>query len=189
MGADSISSTLPVAHKAHLQGQGLVEFIVALPILLLLLVGLVETVALANDYLRLQATVREGARFGSHAAVPATAAGAAQIRKLVLSQLEDKKMARLDADQDIVVIFASLNAQGGQRIKRVQYPPSSTTCPSDLTAAELLSRAGRRPDSTALVAVEVCFNHSQLLGLPVVSDFLPDPIPLHLHIVMPRTRP
>ncbi len=171
------------------QGQGLVEFIAVLPILLLLLAGLVETVALGNDYLRLQATVREGARFGSHASVPATEAGAEQIRDLVLSQLEAKKMARLDPEQDILVIFASFDARGKERIKRVQYPSSSATCPSALTAAELLARAGRRPGNADLVAVEVCLSHPQLLGLPLVSDFLPNPLRLHLYVIMPRTRP
>ena len=171
------------------QGQGLVEFIAVLPILLLLLAGLVETVALANDYLRLQATVREGARFGSHATVPATEAGAEQIRDLVLSQLEAKEMARLDPEQDILVIFARLDSQGRERIKRWQYPPASAACPSVLTSAELLARAGHYRDSTALVAVEVCLNHEQLLGLPIVSDLLPDPIPLHVDMVMPRTQP
>jgi len=115
--------------------------------------------------------------------------GAEQIRDLVLSQLEAKRMARLDPEQDILVTVARLDSQGRQRIKRWQYPPASATCPSVLTSAELLARAGHYRDSTALVAVEVCLNHEQLLGLPVVSDLLPDPIPLHIYMVMPRTQP
>jgi hypothetical protein len=43
--------------------------------------------------------------------------------------VEAKNMAELDPERDILVIFASLDAQGRERIKRVQYPSSSATCP------------------------------------------------------------
>jgi Flp pilus assembly protein TadG len=167
------------------------ELAVALPILLLLLVGMVEAVALANSHLRLQATVREGARFGSHAAVPATAQGAAQIREVVLSQMEADGLVVANPDQDIVVVFAKLDPQSKSPIARVQYPSSSNACPTDLSTKELMARAsaGKGLASTMLVAVEVCFQHAQVLGLPIVSDLLPDPVPIHLHTVMPRTWP
>ena len=172
-------------------GQGLMELAIVLPILMLLLVGMVETVALANSYLRLQTTVREGARFGSHATVPATANGAAQIRELIRSQMEAGGLAVSDPEQDIVVVFASLDPKGQGRITRVQYPKDSASCPTDLSADEFLARAkaGEGPASADLVAVEVCLQHSQLLGLPIVSDLLPDPMPIHLSTVMPRTWP
>jgi hypothetical protein len=169
-------------------GQALLEFIVILPILLLLLVGMVETVALANDYLRLQAVVREGARFGSYRVVAANAEGAAQVRELVLSQMAAKGMVVADPANDILVIFADMAEGGGGRIQRVQYPAASARCPSELTADELLARARAQsgPLDTSLVAVEVCWGHPQLLGLPLIGDLLPNPVPLQLQAVMPR---
>ena len=171
------------------EGQGLVEFVIALPFLLLLLVGLVESVALASDYLRLQAVVREGARLGSHLDVPATPAGAAQVRALVRDQLQAQGLTRLNPDQDILVIFAQVDSRRPGRIRRRQDPPVSVTCPAVLTAAEILDRVGRHGGKADLVAVEVCLDHAQVLGFPLVSDFLPNPIRLHLYAVMPRTQP
>jgi len=41
------------------------------------------------------------------------------------------------------------------------------------------------PTNKGIVVVEIYYCHSQLLNLPLISDLLPNPIPLHAFAVMP----
>ena len=57
--------------------------------------------------------------------------------------------------------------------------------PSRLSTAEIGSRlVGGAPD-TGILLVEVFFNYHQVLALPWLAPFLPDPILLHAYTIMP----
>ena len=55
---------------------------------------------------------------------------------------------------------------------------SSGEFPSDVTPAPVDSNRG-------FIAVEVFFCHDQVLGLPVLTDFVPDPLLIHAYTIMP----
>jgi hypothetical protein len=44
------------------------------------------------------------------------------------------------------------------------------------------------PTDKGMVLVEIYYCHHQLLNLPIISDLIPDPIPLHVYTVMPAPR-
>ena len=41
------------------------------------------------------------------------------------------------------------------------------------------------PTDKGMVLVEIYYCHHQLLNLPIISDLIPDPIPLHVYTIMP----
>jgi hypothetical protein len=57
---------------------------------------------------------------------------------------------------------------------------------SEITDAEL-SSLGLDPSalSTGMIMVEIYYQHYQMLGLPILSNFVPNPIPMHTYSIMP----
>jgi len=65
MNRNMFKDQLAASLSSSRRGQSMLEMAILMPILLLLIAGMVEVGAYANDYLTLLDAVREGARFGS----------------------------------------------------------------------------------------------------------------------------
>ncbi|MCX6027235.1 MAG: pilus assembly protein [Chloroflexi bacterium] len=196
------------AHTSrHARAQSLVETALLLPVLLLLLSGLVEFGFLLNRYLILLDAVRNAARFSSDslytAAFPDTACdvGAVsyphftdffgQTACLVLRELGNEQPAvLLDPARDDVIVSA-FSVEAGVGVTR--FPPAFGEVgfayfgneASDFTTADINSMLEPLAPSTGLLLVEIWYHYDQVLRLPWIMAFLPDPVPLHLHTVMP----
>lgn len=204
-------SPIPRARSArtsrHARAQSLVETALLLPVLLLLLSGLVEFGFLLNRYLILLDAVRNAARFSSDslftAAFPDTACDVGtvsyphftdffgQTACLVLRELGNEQPAvLLDPARDDVIVSA-FSVEAGVGVTR--FPPAFGEAgfsyfgneASDFTTADINSMLEPLAPSTGLLLVEIWYHYDQVLRLPWITAFLPDPVPLHLHTVMP----
>lgn len=70
------------------RGQAAVEFAIALPLVVVLVLGLLQVVIVARDQIALELAAREGARAASVAADPTAAADAAARSAITLRPLE-----------------------------------------------------------------------------------------------------
>jgi Flp pilus assembly protein TadG len=61
----------------HDRGQAVVEFAIALPLVVVLVLGVVQVAVIVRDQLAIELAAREGARAAAVSASPASAAGAA----------------------------------------------------------------------------------------------------------------
>ena len=70
-----------------------------------------------------------------------------------------------------------------------QVPINMTGCTvqkSNFTTADIANKLnGLVPPNSGVVLVEIFYNYSQILKLPVLENFLPDPIPLYVYSLMP----
>jgi hypothetical protein len=199
------------ARNAHPSGraraQSLVETALLLPILLLLLSGLVEFGFLLNRYLILLDAVRNAARFSSDSLFTATFPDTAcdvgavsyphytdffgQTACLVMRELGNEQPAvTMDPLRDDVIVSA-FSVEAG--VGATRFPPAFGEAgfayfgneASDMTTADINGLLEAGAPSTGLLLVEIWYNYDQVLRLPWITAFLPDPVPLHLHTVMP----
>lgn len=90
------------------RGQAAVEFAIALPLVVVLLLGVIQVVVVVRDQIAVELAAREGARAGSVAASPAAAASAAAGRATELSPL-DVTTSATDDHVTVSVSFTSRN--------------------------------------------------------------------------------
>jgi TadE-like protein len=162
------------------QGQSMVELALALPLLVVLFVGLVEVVFIVRTYLVLLEASREGVRLGAR--------GVAffdnnEICTLVEQDLSSEGYTKAKGLQDIIIVRAEVGP--GKTISSYQWSPmlGSQRLPS-LTQATLLSRLATDDPRTRLIAVEIYYNQRPLIGLPLLSDLFPKPFTLHAYSIM-----
>ena len=92
----------------------------------------------------------------------------------------------LDSDTDDVVV--SVFSVGTTTIR---YPENGgedhwfNNQPSRLSTAEIESRLISAAPDTGILLVEVFFNYHQVLALPWLAPFLPNPVMLHAYTIMP----
>lgn len=206
-----ITARLPRKTKA----QSLTEFAIALPILFLLLSGVIEFGIALNYYLSLLDATREAARFysngepflrdtnnnitGDDMDFYADTAGMtiASLDPSVIQGNEGyagRKIVLDPAKDDVIVTVYAKDNNG-----IVQYPSSgpyqvygqatslfTTTKIEDrflLDSGETLSDS---PNAGILV-VEVHYNYNQVMKLPWLKPFVPDPFVLSAYTMMPIT--
>lgn len=75
------------------RGQAAVEFALALPLVVLVVLGIVQLVVVVRDQLAVEVAARDGARAASVAAAPASAAQAAAQRAVALRPLSVSTVA------------------------------------------------------------------------------------------------
>ncbi len=186
--------------------QSLVEFAIALPILILLFAGVVEFGFILNYYLSILDATREAARRYS-AGEPflrdsnnlpngdrmAFYADAADYARDLLDPLFDdptylgRRIPLDPAVDDVIVTVYSIEDSTID-----QYPESG---PYHLYGAVhfeslfdvnsiLATRVAGAPKE-GLLLVEVHYFYHQVLGLPYLTIFLSDPLPLHAYTIMP----
>jgi len=77
-----------------------------------------------------------------------------------------------------------------------QGPPSYLTNPnwqngncvprgSSFSSTDIANRLNSSAPGTGMILVEVYYHYSQVLKLPVLTSFLPDPVPLYTYTIMP----
>jgi Flp pilus assembly protein TadG len=183
------------------RGQGLVEFTLVFPILLILLSGLIEFGFALNQYLDILDGAREAARFASDADPflganpsvdnPAFYKNASDLAEQTMSPLS------LNPTVDDIVISA-FSVTNGTVVRRF---PNSACAPyscipnqswarygnqtTEFTNADINARLTTLAPSTGIVLVEVFFAYDQKFKLPWITAFVPDPILVHSYTLMP----
>lgn len=195
------------SRSRHARAQSLVETALLLPVLLLILSGLIEFGFLLNRYLVLLDAVRNAARFSSDslytAAFPDTGCdiGATsyphftdffgQTACLLVRELgNETPSVTLDMARDDVIVTAFSVESGGSVSRHPAHLGENGFSyfgnrASDITTADIAAELDAGTPNTGLLLVEVWYNYDQVLALPWITVFVPDPVLLHLHTVMP----
>jgi hypothetical protein len=184
-------------HKS--KAQSLAEFAIALPILLLLLSGVVELGVALNVYLSLLDATREAARYYSNAD-PFNTDGSdnmafyAETAALARSNLDpyladpsyQGRRIVLDPAVDDVIVTVYGKSESGA----IQYPTSGpyrmyNNQTSLFTPLKIESRFESGSPNAGILLVEVHYNFHQVMRLPWLSPFVPDPLLLRAYTIMP----
>lgn len=220
MGAmDKIRTFLRTLRQRR-RGQGLVEFALMFPVLLIMLSGLMEFGFLLNEYLDVLDAAREAARFASdnnpfnddytdRQQFYDTAADLAMTTMLPLQicvdadpgdglRCGDDVNDTIHGDVVISVFGVAHTGLGSLNVKR--YPRAGIgTCPvpndcywsrfgthqSQFTMADVVAMLDTNSPNTGIVLVEVYFEYDQKFKLPWITAFLPDPVQIDSHTIMP----
>ncbi|HID85429.1 MAG TPA: hypothetical protein EYP54_10100 [Anaerolineales bacterium] len=191
------------------KGQSLVEFVLILPLFLLILSGLVEFGFWMLKYSNMVQATRNAARFALDNDYRFIKAQCTPVRTSACDAVcgEDfycktalmainalaqyAPQITLDPATDDVVISVFTLTEGHYVTNR--FPDNDGwsyygTRSSRFTSADvqhLLQTRGVQNTSTGYVLVEVFYNYHQVLGLPWLKAFVPDPLPLHSYTFMP----
>lgn len=150
------------------RGQSLVELAITLPVLIVLVIGLVQVVMIARNYLVVLEASREGARLGAR--------GSALFDDSEIQTLVQQDLSREGYDVGLVDIVI-VRAEVGPGVVIEEYDVSSMSGSSQLwTESKLLSRLSGSDPRGRLVAVEIHYDHQ--------SIFLPNPVRLHVYSIM-----
>jgi Flp pilus assembly protein TadG len=169
--------------KDRQKGQSLVETAFALPILLMLAVGIVELGYALNAYIQTVNAAREGARFGSmggnNEAVTSIVQGAPSYLK-----------SYDESNSDLYVVRAELTGTAPNcTMESFTCEPTlnssvlDTSCP---TQDEILARLASQELTDCdldVIAVDLYYRSSSLLGLPLVKQ-LSEAVPMRSLTVM-----
>jgi hypothetical protein len=195
-------------------GQSLVEFTVLLPILLLMISGLIEFGFLLNYYLDLIDAAREAARYAADMDPIRLLDGTytpqnnqfyldtQNLAKQSLKTASDNRMDWITPPNDdcanihgdiVVSAFGVLNNGASYTVTR--FPPAYgengvSLCghyASKISSADIAARLNISAPTTGLVLVEIYYEYHQILGLPWIRAFVPDPVVLHAYSIMPNT--
>lgn len=182
-----------------MKAQSLVEFAITLPIIIILLSGVIEFGFALNYYLSLLDATREAARFysdqdpfnGTADNASFYAGAAAMVRaSLDPSVIDPSYKGRrivLDPSTDdvIVSVFRVTGSTVTLRPTSGSFRLYSHQTPIFNSAAiqnQLISGA----PNAGLVVVEVHYNYHQVLKLPWLTLFVPDPMMLRAYTIMPN---
>ena len=183
------------------KAQSLVEFAIALPILMLLLSGVVEFGFALNYYLSLLDATRESARYhanldpflddgSDNIAFYQSAAGMAynNLDPTISDPTFEGRRIILDPTEDEIIVTVYAKSDSGV----VSYPTSgsfrafnNTALESLFTASEIESLFESGSPNAGILVVEVQYNYHQVMALPWLSAFVPDPLLLRAYTVMP----
>jgi hypothetical protein len=186
------------SQRARLRGQSLVETAFLLPILLILLSGLLEFGFMLNQYMTVLDAERNAARFAVDGSYDHTDADPncattrdfyRQTACLLLQELSQEQPAiTLNPATDDIVISAFAMTTGGTLSAR--FPSSNGWSyygndNSTISDATLASKFDASADNDGYVLVEVFYTYHQILRLPWITPFVPDPVLLHIYTIMP----
>jgi Flp pilus assembly protein TadG len=202
----SVARQKPTRLRNKSKAQSLVEFAIALPILMLLLSGVVEFGFALNYYLSLLDATRESARYhanldpfvrdatgniiGDNVNFYNSAIGMAyaNLDPTIFDPAFTGRKILLDPAED--EIFVTVYAKDSTSI--VSYPASgpfrafnNTALDSLFTSSEIESRFESGSPNAGILVVEVHYNYHQVMALPWLSAFVPDPLLLRAYTVMP----
>jgi Flp pilus assembly protein TadG len=193
---------LPVIRALPARGQSLVEFTILLPILLIMISGLIEFGFMLNYYLDLIDAAREAARWGA-GGDPVHDAGGTWVDPNTTFYIEVQDVARtsisrgsggqisLDPATDDIVISA-FSVSGGAISARFPATSLEDGLPyynnhtSQFTSAEVQALLNPAAPNTGIVLVEMWYDYHQILALPWITAFVPDPITLYAYSMMPN---
>lgn len=184
------------------RGQSLVEFTVLLPLLIMMISGLIEFGFMLNYYLDLIDAAREAARFAADDDPIRLADGTymdpnpgfytrAQTVTLDSINIGSGGQITLDPATDDVVISAFSILDGAVN-RRFPVGSGENGLPlysnhiSKFTSAMVDGMLNPAAPNAGLVMVEIYYNYNQILGLPWITMFVPDPVTLHAYSIMPN---
>jgi hypothetical protein len=136
--------------KRSQRGQALIEFALAAPLLVLMLLGLVEFGHALNSYLTVVAAARDAARLGAQIGVESD-------DQLAMRNVVSKEVERLENPVD-----TSVNCPGGSSYVCI------TSCEAPLGPGNCVDPAGQPPDKW--LKVEVCYDHPTITHVPLLPD-------------------
>jgi hypothetical protein len=179
------------------RGQSMVEFLVMLPVLLIMMSGLIEFGFLLNYYLDLIDAARDGARFASnvdplppddHILNCSNSTYFYRLVPCVVNQALQPQIT-LDAARDDLVI-SSFSVAGG--VVTARFPDAdgwslNSNFASNFTSAEIQAMLDPSAPNTGVVLVEIFYNYDMILGLPWITAFISNPVVLHAYTIMPNT--
>ena len=193
---------IPKNHKA----QSFVEFAVFLPIFLIMVTGLTEFGFLLNQFLNIMDGPREAARSAcndpalikpeltekrSPFYANAITKALKSTQPFPLCTTHSDCPTKLALDDVVVSVFT---VDGGSVAHRYPETDSLGFLPTEgyyghyatrfTTNAQVNSLINSGPN-TGMVLVEIFYNYDQLLKLPWITVFVPDPILLYSYTMMP----
>lgn len=191
-----------IKKTARRRGQSLVEFTVLLPLLIMMISGLIEFGFMLNYYLDLIDAAREAARFAADDDPIRLADGTymdpnpgfytrAQTVTLDSINIGSGGQITLDPTTDDVVISA-FSVMNGMVDRRFPAGSGENGLPlysnhiSKYTSAMVSGMLDPAAPNAGLVMVEIYYNYNQILGLPWITMFVPDPVTLHAYSIMPN---
>lgn len=181
------------------KAQSLAEFAIALPVLFLLLSGVVEFGFALNYYLSLLDATREAARFYSNGDpfntdgtdnvdfyTNTAAMARASLDPLVVNPSYVGRRIELDSAADDVIVTVYTRDSSGV----LSYPTAGPyqmygNATTMFTASEIDSRFASGSPNAGLLVVEVHYNYNQVMKLPWLTPFVPDPFVLTAYTIMP----
>jgi hypothetical protein len=188
--------------KQASKGQSFVELAIVGLVLLGLLVGMVEFGYLLNQYIGVVDGAREGARFGSTSdpfSPPPTGSPCPTFEDCIDQVIEGTggidhgalSPIVLDPTTDDVVISYFTVIQGPP-ISLIRWPQNTCGCWSKyhnhdslVSTLQIRSAINSNAPSTGVLVVEVFYDYHQLLHMPGLANFVPDPIPVNTYSIMP----
>ena len=182
----------PAGKSRKSKGQSLVEFAIAFPIVIMLFAGVVEFGFILNYYLSLLDATRESARFFSNLDPFADASFYANAAATVKDALEPRtvndttRKILLDSAHDDVII--TVYSVCGNKV--VSFPSAGgyhmyNNATSTFTNASMLTSRLSGAPNAGILLVEVVYNYHQVLALPWITAFVPNPTPLRAYTIMP----
>ena len=208
-----IGSLLKKTLKRYRRGQGLVEFALIAPVLLVMLSGLMEFGFMLNEYLDILDGAREAARFASddtpfdknyndENSFYVDAAILAERTMAPVSLCENVDGLGICGDDvndvihgDIVIsVFGVADTSGGTVINRFPRTPVGAvngewrrfdTEASNFSTADVAAMLDANSPNTGIIIVEVFYNYPQKFKFPWITAFIPDPIRVASHTIMP----
>ncbi len=178
------------------RGQSIVEFMVLLPLLVMMLSGLIEFGFMLNFYLDLIDGAREIARFGANLDPLEADDGIMdcvnstyfyRLLPCMADQVLSEQVVLNPATDDLVL--SAIAAAGGAVTLRLpdadgwSYKGNHV---SKFTTADIDGMLNVAAPATGMVLVEVYYDYHMVLGLPWITMFVPDTITLHAYSIMPN---
>lgn len=193
------------------RGQSLVEFVVILPILLIMISGVIELGFMLNYYLDVIDAARDGARFAANLDPLDTDDGifdcvnSGYFYRLVPCVVHQALAPQIeldpsdpppgDTDDLVISVFTVSGTTITQRLGANGLPDAdgwslNNQHASDFTTAEVQAMLSTLPGttpSTGVVMVEIFYDYHMILALPWITAFVPNPVTLHAYTLMPNT--
>lgn len=179
------------------RGQSIVEFMVLLPLLVMMLSGLIEFGFMLNFYLDLIDGAREIARFGANVD-PLSGKSAGSCNSDWFYELLPCMADQIFSEQVVLqygppetddLILSAIAASGGvvtQRFPDADGWSYKGNHISKFTTADINGMLNAAAPATGMVLVEVYYDYHMVLGLPWITMFVPDTITLHAYSIMPN---
>jgi Flp pilus assembly protein TadG len=197
------------------RGQSLVEFTVLLPVLLIMISGLIEFGFMLNYYLDVIDASREAARWAA-GDDPLRADGTGtwaepntnfygRVCTVANSSIDTGSGGQIDLDpasDDIVVSAFAVRSNGtvstippgrfptglpfGQVGWSCANPGGAGNHTSAFTTADVEALLTPGSPATGVVLVEMWYDYHQILGLPWITAFVPNPVTLYAYSMMPN---
>ena len=162
----------------HKRGQSMVELAIALPVVIMVLMGLIEIAYAGRTYLALLTTATAGSRLGSQGAALFTDS---EINTYVLQNLASEKYTGA-ALVDVIIVRADL--PGGTTVQNyVANKMQASSYTTSITQSVLSSRLRSGDLASKIIGVEILYNHRLLLNFPILSNLFPDPFILRAYSI------